>query len=65
VLDRVVGIAWAAINPRNEARRDCWSVARLTNDQSRSCPAMRCVLATAQCLRRGVIGSLADATLPI
>jgi hypothetical protein len=47
LLGRVVGIAWAAINPSNEERRDCWLLACWSNDQSRSSRTMRCVLATA------------------
>ena len=53
LIARIVGIGGSAINPSNEARRDCWSIASLTNDQSRSCPAMRCELATARRVRAG------------
>ncbi len=39
LLDRVVGIAWSAIHPSNEERRDCWLLTCWSNDQSRSGPA--------------------------
>jgi len=53
LIARIVGIGGSAINPSNEGRCDCWSIASLTNDQSRSCPAMRCELATARRVSAG------------